>query len=80
MENHPQFTLLLPPMLSSFNTLVSWGKATVGTDRNIVNVGDFAQYNDGTGSVCMSRYIFVFVLEVRCFMHTDSSGGHPMLH
>eukprot|EP00731_Ephydatia_muelleri_P017205 Em0010g303a len=54
MENHPQFTLLLPPMLSSFNTLVSWGKA-VGTDRNIVNVGDFAQYNDGTGSVCMSR-------------------------
>ncbi|KAL5489198.1 hypothetical protein EMCRGX_G018264 [Ephydatia muelleri] len=50
MENHPQFTLLLPPMLSSFNTLVSWGKATVGTDRNIVNVGDFAQYNDGTGS------------------------------
>ena len=58
-ENHPQFTLLLPPMLSSFNTLVSWGKATVGTDRNIVNVGDFAQYNDGTGSVCMSRYICV---------------------
>ena len=24
--------------------------------------------------------IFVFVLDVLCFMHTDSSGGHPMLH
>eukprot|EP00731_Ephydatia_muelleri_P012741 Em0007g51a len=68
MENHPQFTLLLPPMLSSFNTLVSWGKATVGTDRNIVNVGDFAQYNDGTGSTAVGVILCCIERNSRCYV------------
>eukprot|EP00731_Ephydatia_muelleri_P020757 Em0013g484a len=68
MENHPQFTLLLPPMLSSFNTHVSWGKATVGTDRNIVNVGDFAQYNDGTGSTAVGVILCCIESNSRCYV------------
>ena len=63
---HPNTTLLTP---------VLWGRASVGSNVQMVNVGDFVHYTESREPLVNFSNGYLLISSCICYTYIDSSGS-----